>query len=140
MEYSGKNENTTEQESKKEKFEKGKTLKEVKDRYMSSFTIHALNHIVEGSLPEKVLWTFKLLLALGVAVYLAWNIFVAYFDYEVSTTIKCVSMSSMRLPMVYICGEGYNHNLMLNLHNCLKGNESFNRRVCTALHQEKPDW
>ena len=57
-------------------------LNTMKDRYKYSFTIHALNHIIEGNVTEKIVWSIKLMVALGLAVYLCWSLFIDYFNYK----------------------------------------------------------
>ena len=52
--------------------------------------MHALNHIVEGTTVEKILWTTKLVGAIVVAVWLAWNFFVAFFKNEVKAFLQGV--------------------------------------------------
>ena len=115
-------------------------LKDVKDRYMSSFTMHALNHIVEGTRGEKIMWTLTLLTAVGLAVYLAWNFFVSYFNYEVSTTFKNVPKMSMKLPIMYLCRKDLWQYLTGNLHNCLPNSKHYDNKICTELRKESPVW
>ena len=40
-------------------------LKPIRMRYTSSFTMHALDHIINGTIPEKVFWVFKLFVVIG---------------------------------------------------------------------------
>ena len=44
-------------------------LQEASHRYINSFTVHGVEHIAKGSLPEKVLWTIKLCGLFTVAIY-----------------------------------------------------------------------
>ena len=36
-----------------------KQLELVRMRYTSSFTVHSLNHIIEGTVAEKIFWSIK---------------------------------------------------------------------------------
>ena len=55
-------------------------LRDIQSRYSSGFTMHALNHIQDGTLLERIVWILKLVVLLGAAVYISWGIFTAYFE------------------------------------------------------------
>ena len=80
-------------------------LKQIRHRYTSSFTMHALDHIINGTLPEKVFWTVKLFIVLGTAIFMCRNLFVSFFKNKVISKLTYTPKTEMNLPMVFICGN-----------------------------------
>ena len=52
-----------------------KHLTNIRVRYQQGFTMHALEHVINGTYIERVFWTLKLCLAITVALYLSWQLF-----------------------------------------------------------------
>ena len=62
-------------------------LKPIRKRYTSSFTMHALDHIINGTMVVRVFWTAKLFLVIGTAVFMSRQLFYSYFLNHVDTKL-----------------------------------------------------
>ena len=110
----------------------------IRNRYKSSFTVHALNHIVDGTLPEKLLWSVKLLAAIAVAVYLCWNLFVDYFTYKTTSNVRIVMLNEMFAPTVFLCTKDYKR-YRRTFNDCSSNTtRSYNLAVCSCVNRGCP--
>ena len=62
-------------------------LKPIRKRYTSSFTMHALDHIINGTRVERVFWTLKLSMVIGTACFMSRQLFFSYFLNHVDTLL-----------------------------------------------------
>ena len=51
-------------------------LRTIRNRYLNSFTMHALNHVINGTPIEKIFWSVKLVAAIGVGFYFCKALFI----------------------------------------------------------------
>ena len=127
-----------------------RNIKEVRKRYASTFTMHAMEHIINGTLVEKIFWTFKLMLALAVAIILSKKLFVSFFDHEVNTKITLQTNNRLQFPMILI--GGHNTGTYLYSRNNCTSNQSISYRdisytadgeiandICEKLQQQCPN-
>ena len=113
-------------------------LKPIRNRYTSSFTMHALDHIINGTLPEKVFWTIKLFIVIGTAIFMCRGFIASYFKGAVETTLEYQSNTTMELPLVFVCGKEMEHMLSTQCDCSSKSSKSYNETVCTLLQQKCP--
>ena len=104
-------------------------LKTIQTRYVDSFTMHGLHHIINGTIVEKVLWTIKLTGAILFACYISKDLLISYFDYGTNTVISMESKSELSLPRVSI------HSAKLLFRNTFadcasKSSKSYDRNEC----------
>ena len=74
-------------------------------RYKNNFTMHALSHIINGTLIEKVFWTLKLVTAISIAGYLSRTLFTSYLNHDTDTVIDIKTVNRLQLPSVHVCGK-----------------------------------
>ena len=115
-------------------------LRRIRDRYKNSFTVHGVNHIIDGTVPEKVLWTIKLAIVLFVAVYLCWNFFVAFSNYEVDTNMKIVLKDPMKFPTIMICNNLVDIlRIFESLNDCSSNTSgSYDTNICNEINRQCP--
>ena len=110
-------------------------LKTIQSRYVDSFTMHGLHHIINGTIVEKVLWTIKLTAAIIFACYLSKDLLMTYFNYGTNTVISMESKSELQLPKVSI----HSARLLLTgetnvFADCSsKWSKSYDKNECDAL-------
>ena len=92
-------------------------VKTVRKRYVSSFTMHAIDHISNGTLVERIFWSFKLMAALAIALYLSKKLFLSYFDHDVDTKITVQTKNRLQFPMVLI-GDRNVGTYLFSRNNC----------------------
>ena len=63
-------------------------LQAVRTRYNNNFTMHGLEHIINGTWVEKIFWTLKLIVAVSIAGWLSKELFQSYLDHDTTTVIE----------------------------------------------------
>jgi hypothetical protein len=72
--------------------------------WASNSTAHGFNKVLNTkSLITKLLWLFFLLLSFSFCSFMIYRTFNAYFQYEVTTTMKIIGMTEMPYPQIQIC-------------------------------------
>ena len=117
-----------------------KKLKEIRDRYAESFTVHGMNHIVAGNIPEKLVWIVLLLGALSGTVLITHELFGSYLNNEVSTKINIKQQLQMKLPTIYICASKSISNFQQIIDCSSSSSQSFDFFKCSDLSQECPEF
>ena len=113
-------------------------LKPIRRRYTSSFTMHALDHIINGTTLEKVFWITKLFVVISTAIFMCRQLFVSYFMNHVDTNILFKTKTEMNLPAIIICGSNM-EDLMGAQYDCTsKSSKSYNAPVCESLQKKCP--
>lgn len=113
-------------------------VSEARNRYISSFTVHSVEHIVKGTLPEKIFWSIKLVGAISLAIYLSRSLFVAFMKHEVDTKLSIEKKMLMKLPTVLIC---VHTPWSMSYNNCSSNaSRSWNPDVCETLNRAYPDF
>ena len=79
------------------------TLRRRMSEYRGGFTVHGLNWLCTGSLPEKIVWSLSILLVVGFAIYMINGYVGRYLMYEWRTEIRYEEMSSIVQPVIVIC-------------------------------------
>ena len=71
--------------------------------YRGGFTVHGLNWLCTGSLPEIIVWSLAILLVLGFAIYMTNGYVSRYLRYEWRTEIRYEETSSILQPVIVLC-------------------------------------
>ena len=109
-------------------------LKTIRTRYVNSFTMHGLHHIIYGTIAEKVLWTIKLTAAIICAFYISKDLLISYFNYGTSTVINIESRSAMQLPKVTLISAKLFFDNFNTFADCSsKSSKSYDKYECDAL-------
>ena len=115
-------------------------LKSARERYASSFTIHAAEHIVNGTVPEKIFWSLKLMMAIGAAIFLSGKLFVSFYEHEVDTKVTMETQHKLQFPMILIGRPGAVSALTIIRNNCSSNQSvSYDKTVCDIVNRDCPD-
>ena len=115
-----------------------KELKKCRWRYAESFTVHGINHIIHGNVPEKVLWTVLVLGAIVGTGLMTREIFESYLDHDVTTKIVIKQNHVIKAPTIYLCNRDVWDNL-LSYSDCSSNTtKSYNHAKCVSLERKCP--
>ena len=117
-----------------------KKLKEMRHRYAESFTIHGMNHIVAGNIPEKIVWIIILLGAFAGTVLITQELFRSYLNNEVSTKINIEQKLQMKLPTIFICAPESNSNFQTYIDCSSNLSKNYDATKCSDLSRECPEF
>ena len=53
-------------------------VKESRKRYSSTFTMHAVEHVINGTKVERIFWSFMLCVALSAGIGLSYKLFASF--------------------------------------------------------------
>ena len=112
-------------------------LRDIRERYASSFTMHALNHIQDGNSIEKLVWVVKLVGLFAAAVFICRGIFTSYFRREVNTTFKTTMVTQLNFPKVYLCLSDPSQVESKSLNNCADKTSKSYMPWCENLRDDK---
>ena len=102
--------------------------------------MHALNHIIDGTLCEKIFWSCSVVVMVAVAGYLTTSLFVSYSTHRVTTAVKVVSKTSMKLPSVFLCDNRL-INISMSRANCDNNNsKSYDPVICRNAAHACPEF
>ena len=115
-----------------------KQLSKIRRRYQDGFTMHSLDHIINGTWIERVFWIFKLSLAIIVAVYLSWQLLQGFLNHHVDSKVSIETKTKIQLPMLFICGTKAKHYLSA-FHDCRSNDSrSYDEEICEELNHTCP--
>ena len=121
-----------EMESAKERTNVFARLKSIQKRYANAFTMHALNHIINGTIAEKIFWASKLTVAIILAIYFSKDIFDSYSTYKTDTLINIEVQKSLQFPKVHICFG----NAISTFADCTSASsKSYDKRECSKFKE-----
>ena len=115
-------------------------IAEVRRRYQAGFTMHALEHIINGTKVERVFWTLKLCLAITMAIYLSWQLFESYLHHHVDTKVNIETKTTLQLPMLFICGTQA-RDYLATFNDCQSNaSRSHDEDICRVLRRMCPEF
>ena len=115
-----------------------KQLSKIRRRYQDGFTMHGLDHIINGTWVERIFWFLKLCLAITVAVYLSWKLLQSYLHHNVDSKVSIETKTKLQLPMLFICGTHAKHYLA-TFNNCESTeSKSYDEKICKELKMKCP--
>ena len=71
--------------------------------FRGGFTVHGLNWLCTGTLPEKVMWAASISLVLSFAIYMVNRYVQKYLQYEWRTEVRYIDTSEILQPVVVFC-------------------------------------
>ena len=100
--------------------------------YSSGLTVHGLNWLCTGSIPEKIMWAFSILIVIGFASYMISRYVGRYLEYELRTEIRYLKNTTIILPTMVFTP----HQTLLKSYYCYK-NQSY---VTADCHRSDPSF
>ena len=100
-------------------------------QYREGFTVHGLNWLCTGSLPEKVVWATFISLVMGFAIYMVNGYVQKYLRYEWRTEIRYVETQTILQPVVVFCSSS-----LKTVWRCYKNIDFQTNRSC-SIHTRK---
>ena len=78
-------------------------MRNTKQSYKTSFTVHGLSRIFSGYCIERMFWLFSLASVLSIAAYLCSIYGKSYWKFEVQTNTRTERRKEMPLPAILVC-------------------------------------